>query len=117
MSPMVRGSLTDVGTVDEAEQIEQEHRWNDVQVDFPTEFGLSLGVELDKRIAVAVDCSVIVPQFRLNVAPYLSVAAWPLSAAACASSWPFPSDASSWCMKPFSFSATWSMVTNASLLM
>ena len=63
---MTRSSLTDVGAVDEAEQIEQEDRWYDVQVDLATEFCLSLGIELDERVAVAASCSVIVDHLVLE---------------------------------------------------
>jgi hypothetical protein len=47
------GGVTDVGSVDEAEEIEEGYCRDDHEIDLETEFGLGLGVDLDERMAIS----------------------------------------------------------------
>lgn len=44
---------TDIGTIDEAEEIEDCYSWDGVQVEFPSQSTLSSCVELNKRVTIA----------------------------------------------------------------
>lgn len=50
-------SIADVRTVDEAEKVQQSYCGDDVEVDFPSQLGLGLGVECEECIAVAGNVS------------------------------------------------------------
>jgi len=45
--------LTDVGSIDEAEKIEQSYCRHDVEVDFPSQFSFCDRVEVNNRIAIS----------------------------------------------------------------
>lgn len=45
---------TNVGTIDEAEEIEQRDGWNGIQVELPAESALGSRVEMDKGATVLV---------------------------------------------------------------
>lgn len=45
-------SIADVCSVDEAEQVQQGNGGDDVQIDLPSQLGLSLGIKCKERIAV-----------------------------------------------------------------
>lgn len=47
-------SLTNVGAVDEAEEIQQRDCGNGVQVKLPSQLSYSYGVEFDERVAISV---------------------------------------------------------------
>ncbi len=47
------GTLTDVGAVDEAEKVEKSNGRNDVKVDLPSKFALSLFIKRDERVPIS----------------------------------------------------------------
>lgn len=48
------GWLTNIGAVDEAEQVEKRDGWNDIEIDLQPQSRLSLRIERDKRMPVSV---------------------------------------------------------------
>jgi hypothetical protein len=44
--------LTDIGSIDEAEQVKQRHGWDDIEIDLPAELGFGLGVEGDEGVPI-----------------------------------------------------------------
>lgn len=48
--------ITDVCAVDEAEEVEQRHGGDDVQVNLPPQTRLSLGVELNQGMSITALC-------------------------------------------------------------
>lgn len=44
---------TDIGSVDEAEQVEESNGGHDVEIDLAAQFGFGLGVEVDQGMAIS----------------------------------------------------------------
>jgi len=47
------GTLTDIGTVDEAEQVENCHSGHNMQIDLQPQLAFRHRIEMDKRVAIS----------------------------------------------------------------
>lgn len=46
--------LTDVGSIDETEEVQQHNCWDDHEVNLGSQLGLCFGIELNERIAISI---------------------------------------------------------------
>jgi hypothetical protein len=49
--------LTDICTIDEAEEVKERNCWDNIQVDLPQQFALGDRIEMDERVAISEGAS------------------------------------------------------------
>lgn len=50
---LLEGTLTDVGTIDEAEKVQERNSWDDIQINLQTKLTLGDRIKLNDRVAVS----------------------------------------------------------------